>query len=95
MKKKRIRNGIFFSYFQYHFCPMCKSKLLHKKNKKIVKSTSSSSKNYDFGSGEFELHGDIEFIFDEYECNKCNKNYNAAQVKRFEKEKKCNSKSKL
>lgn len=71
--KKYINNANFYTIFKKHYCPACGTRLTRIKTSKIVNSESPEAKNYDFSLGDSFMVGDVEFIWKEYYCQKCEK----------------------
>ena len=84
--KKFIGESWFYTNFKKHYCPNCNSRLEVKKASKIVNSKSIEAKNYDFSLGDTFLVGDVEFFYNIFRCQKCNKQYSIQEMKRIEKQ---------
>lgn len=85
---KYITKSTFYTVFKKHYCPICKTKLICVRTSKIVNSKSPEAKNYDFGMGDVFLVGDVKFIWKEFRCPVCIRNYSIDQMKRIEKDQK-------
>ncbi len=70
-----------------HFCPVCGEVLQKVKIHKIVNSQSEEAKDYDFSSpgGNGYMVGDVKFIWTEFYCAKCSKNYSINDIYQAEK----------
>ncbi len=72
-----------------HFCPVCGEELRKIKISKIVNSKSEEAKNYDFSSpgGDGYMVGNVKFIWTEFHCEKCDKNFSINSIYQAEKQK--------
>jgi len=77
----------FFVNFRKHYCPACGESLQKVKISKIVNSRSEEAKNYDFSSagGDGYMIGNVKFIWTEFTCVRCNKNYSVNDIYRIER----------
>lgn len=84
---KRIWTRPFFVHFKKHHCPVCDGKLKKNKVSKIVNSKSEEAKDYDFTSsgGDGFMIGNVKFIWTEFHCAKCSKNYSINDIFQAEK----------
>lgn len=73
-----------------HFCPACGEKLQRVKISKIVNSKSEEAKDYDFSSfdGDTYMIGNVKFIWTEFSCSKCRKNFSINDIYNPEKQSK-------
>ncbi len=85
--RKYLNNDIFYTVFKKHFCTECKTKLSCIKVSKIVNSNSPEAKNYDFTMGDSFMVGDVEFIWKEFYCPQCNKQFSISEIKHIERQK--------
>jgi len=86
---KRIWSRPLFMKFGKHYCPVCGEELKKQKVSKITNSRSEEAKNYDFSfAGDGYMSGNVKFIWTEFACLKCNKNYSVNDVYKAEKVKK-------
>lgn len=69
-----------------HCCPICGEELKKIKVSKIVNSESEEAKDYDFSSGDVYMYGDVKFVWTEFNCEKCDKNFSVDDVYHAEKE---------
>lgn len=70
-----------------HFCPVCGEELQKIKISKIVNSKSEEAKNYDFSSVDGYMVGNDKFIWTEFHCEKCDKNFSINSIYQAEKQK--------
>lgn len=84
---KRSWSRPFFMSFKKHYCPVCGEALQKIKVSKIVNSKSEEAKNFDFSSscGDGFMAGDVKFIWTEFNCSKCNRNYSINEIHKIEK----------
>ena len=82
----RIWTGPFFMNWKKHFCPVCGEKLKKIKVSRIVNSKSEEAKDFDFSSGDVYMIGNVKFIWTEFSCIKCNKNYSVKEICQAEKQ---------
>ncbi len=85
---KRIWSRPFFMKWGKHFCPNCDEKLQKLKISKIVNSQSEEAKDYDFSSpgGDGYMIGNVKFIWTEFYCGKCDKNFSINSIYQAEKQ---------
>ena len=85
---KRIWSRPLFMKWGKHFCPVCGETLQKVKISKIVNSKSEEAKNYDFSSpsGEGFMIGNVKFIWTEFFCSKCDKNFSVDSIYQAEKQ---------
>ena len=75
-----------------HYCPTCNGLLAVVQKKQIVNSESEEAKNFDFHFQEGRMFGNIEFTFDVFFCENCDKELSISEVRTFEREKKKSAK---
>ncbi|MBQ9082596.1 MAG: hypothetical protein IJY28_03745 [Clostridia bacterium] len=70
-----------------HDCPVCDGKLKKIKVSEVVNSGSEEAKDYDFSmaGGAGYMTGNVKFVWTEYECMKCGKQFSADEVYQAEK----------
>ena len=85
---KRIWSRPLFMKWGRHSCPVCGEKLQRNKISKIVNSQSKEAKDYDFSSpgGDGYLIGNVKFIWTEFYCGKCDKNFSINSIYQTEKQ---------
>ncbi len=85
---KRIWSRPLFVKWRKHLCPVCGKKLQKIKISKIVNSQSEEAKDYDFSSpgGDGYMIGNVKFIWTEFYCGKCDKNFSINGIYQTEKE---------
>ncbi len=71
----------FFIYFKKHSCPKCGNELKPVKVSEIVDSKSEKAKDFDFSSEDVYLKGKIKFIWAEFKCADCGKQYTVNYIK--------------
>ena len=83
---KRSWTRPFFVNFKKHYCPVCSGELTKVKVSRVVNSDSEEAKDFDFSSsGEGYMIGNVKFIWIEFTCAKCSRNYSIDDIYRFEK----------
>ena len=83
---KRIWSRPLFVKWGKHFCPVCGEDLQKIKISKIVNSQSEEAKDYDFSSaGNGYMIGNVKFIWTEFACAHCNRNYSVNEIYDYEK----------
>ena len=79
----RIKNDM--RYFRKdHFCPSCGNQISKVSVSKVVNSNSPEAENYDFRVGRMRVVGDVQFTWDEFECQSCKKHFSVDEVKKSE-----------
>ena len=82
---QRIYKNIFYVNLKKHYCPIC-GKLLNKtKVSKVVNSNSKEATSFDFHTLDNYMIGDVKFIWTEFQCVDCEKNYTIDEMKEIEK----------
>ena len=84
---KRIWAPPFYLRFKKHFCPICNEPLIPIKISKIVNSESKEAQEYDFSSSDGYMLGNIKFIWNEFKCKSCNRNFSISEIKYAESRK--------
>jgi hypothetical protein len=82
---KRIWANPFYLRFKKHFCPICNELLSPIKVSNVVNSESKEAKEFDFALSDGYMIGNIKFIWNEFSCKTCNKNYSVNEIKKTEK----------
>ena len=83
---KRSWKRPFFVNFKKHHCPVCNGELKKIQVSKIVNSQSEEAKDFDFSSsGEGYMIGNVKFIWTEFTCGSCNRNYSVNEIYNYEK----------
>ncbi|MBE6797195.1 MAG: hypothetical protein E7531_02510 [Ruminococcaceae bacterium] len=85
MGRKYFCNDVIYTIFKKHYCPVCETQLSRIKVSKIVNSKSPEAKNYDFSGGDGFMVGDVEFVWDEFYCETCDKTISIDEMKRIER----------
>lgn len=82
---KYINNAMFYTLFKKHYCPNCKNKLKLVKKSKTVNSNSPEAKNYDFNLGDGFMEGNVKFVWKEFECAMCQKEFTVNEIRSTER----------
>lgn len=77
-----------FVFLKKHQCPRCHALLKRITVSKKVNSNSLEARHFDFQAADVPLGGDVQFIWDEFECVKCGKHISVEDMVRIEKEQK-------
>ena len=88
MGRKYFNDDVIYTVFKKHFCPTCGTKLSRITTSKIVNSKSPEAKQYDFSGNDGFMVGDVEFIWKEFYCEKCEKRITVNEMKRIERQEK-------
>lgn len=76
-----------FSHIKSHYCPKCNNELFLIDVSKVVNSKSEEAKDYDFSFVDNYLHGDVEFIWEEFKCDNCDFQMSINDLYKLEKDK--------
>ena len=89
---KRIWTKPLFMKWGKHDCPVCGEELKRIKVSKIVNSGSEEAKDFDFSASGRDgyMIGNVKFIWTEFFCPKCSKNYSMTEIYQEEKTQKAN-----
>jgi predicted RNA-binding Zn-ribbon protein involved in translation (DUF1610 family) len=79
-----ISKSPFFVNFKKHYCPECHEYLKKIKVSRIVNSNSPEAANFDFHTLDNFMVGNVKFIWIEFKCPNCNKQYTIDEVKKME-----------
>jgi len=82
---KRIWERPIFVHRNLHPCPECGRILIVETKSKIVNSKSIEAERFDFSIGDNILSGNVKFIWDEFRCNTCNKEYSVRDIVKCER----------
>lgn len=84
---KYINSAIFYTLFKKHYCPNCGKRLRLVKKSKIVNSNSPEAKNYDFNLGDSFMEGNVKFVWKEFQCPICQKEFTVEDIRHIERSK--------
>ena len=82
---KCIGSRPLFMKWGKHYCPACSETLKKVKVSKIVNSGSDEAKDFDFSGSDGYMTGNVKFIWTEFFCAKCGKNYAINDIYNAEK----------
>lgn len=82
---QRIFKNPFYVNFKKHYCIDCGELMGKIKVSKIVNSNSPEAKDFDFHTVDNYMIGDVKFIWTEFQCPKCKKQFTIDEMKRIEK----------
>lgn len=81
--KREWRRPIFV-HCRKHRCPVCGGELGAVKVSRIVHSSSEEAKDFDFS----DMIGNVKFIWTEFLCRDCGRNYSIDEICKIEKKRK-------
>ncbi len=87
---KWIYKSPLYVHLKKHFCPECNRELERVKVSKIVNSKSPEADEFDFQAGDTYMIGNVKFIWTEFRCPVCGKQFAIDEMRRIEKKKKSN-----
>ncbi len=82
---QRIFRNPFYVIFKKHYCIDCGELMSKIEVSKIVNSNSPEAKDFDFHTVDNYMIGDVKFIWTEFQCPKCKKQFTIDEMKRIEK----------
>ncbi len=86
MNKKWQLDSPIFVHAKKHDCPACGQQLTVKRVNRVINSKSEEAKDFDFAfSGDGFLSGDVEFSFEVFFCDACDKEYSIKEMKAIER----------
>ena len=85
---QRIYKNPFYVNFKKHYCPDCGKKLAKTKVSRIVNSNSPEADDFDFHAQDTYMIGNVKFIWTEFQCSACKKNFTIDEMKQIEKSQK-------
>lgn len=77
---------VIYTKFKKHYCPGCETRLQLIKVSKVVNSKSPEARNYNFSCGDGFLVGNVKFIWKEFYCPVCDRQFSVKKLKRIERE---------
>lgn len=81
---KRIFKNPFYVKCKKHNCTDCGEQMRKIKVSKIVHSNSPEAHNFDFHSGDSYMIGNVKFIWTEFQCPKCQRQFTIDEIKQIE-----------
>ena len=85
---QRMYKHPLFVFLRKHNCPRCNALLERVAITKKVNSNSIEARHFDFNAADVPLYGDVQFIWDEFQCPKCGKHISVEDMVRIERDKK-------
>lgn len=82
---QRIFKNPFFVNCKKHYCINCGKLLKKVKVSKIVNSNSPEAKFFDFHTVDNFMIGNVKFIWTEFLCSNCKKQFTIDEMRRIEK----------
>lgn len=71
--------------FKKHYCIDCAEQVRKIKVSRIVNSNSPEAKDFDFHTVDNYMIGDVKFIWVEFQCPKCKRQFTIDEMKQIEK----------
>lgn len=84
---KRVFNSPFYVNFKKHYCPNCGVRVKKIKVSRVVNSASSEAKDFDFHMMNTYMIGNVKFIWTEFQCPNCRRQFSIEDMKRIEEKK--------
>ncbi len=85
---KKDTGSFVYMRLMKHNCPECGKQMKVVKMTKVVKAKTKEAKNFDFTACDLSLGDKVKFIWYEFKCKDCEKNYTEADLRVIEKQKK-------
>ena len=82
---KKDTGNLIYMRLQKHSCPVCKDQLKVVKMKKVVKANTREAQGFDFTACNTSLGEKVKFIWFEFKCKSCDRQYTEAELKAMEK----------
>lgn len=82
---KKDTGSVIYMRLQKHKCPICDHVLKVKKMTRVVKASTKAAKDFDFNVCGLPLGEKVKFIWYEFRCSACGKQYTEADMKAHEK----------
>lgn len=77
-----------YVHLKKHYCPECHAQLGTEKVSRIVNSKSEEAKNFDFSLGDGYMTGNVKFVWTEFKCPGCGRQFKVDEMKKIEKRQK-------
>ena len=90
---KKDTGSIIYMHLKKHECPNCGKQLKIVKMKKVVKAKTKEAANFNFNACDANLGEKVKFIWYEFKCKDCNKQFTEADMRRHDKEMKKQAKT--
>ena len=90
---KKDTGNVIYMRLKKHDCPVCGKQLKVIKMKKTVKAKTKEAANFDFKACDVNLGEKVKFIWYEFKCRDCQKQYTEADMRRHDKEMKKQAKA--
>lgn len=92
---KKDTGSFVYMRLMKHDCPVCGKQMKVVRLTKVVKAKTKEAKNFDFTACDLSLGDKVKFIWYEFKCKDCDKNYTEADLRVIEKQKKKEQKAAL
>ncbi len=83
---KKDTGNIIYMRLKKHNCPVCDKQMKVIKMTKVVKAKTKEGANFDFKTCDLPLGEKVKFIWYEFKCRDCGKQYTENDMRRIEKE---------
>lgn len=88
---KKDTGNLIYMRLKKHNCPICDKQMKVIKMTKVVKAKTKEAANFNFNACDFNLGEKVKFIWYEFKCKNCNKQFTEEDMRRIEKEMKKNA----
>lgn len=82
---KKDTGSVIYMRLKKHNCPSCDHVLKVKKMTRVVKAKTKAAKDFDFNVCGLPLGEKVKFVWYEFRCSACGKQYTEADMKAHEK----------
>jgi transposase-like protein len=83
---KKDTGNLIYMRLKKHNCPICDKQMKVIKMTKVVKAKTKEAANFNFKACDFNLGEKVKFIWYEFKCKNCNKQFTEEDMRRIEKE---------
>lgn len=85
---KKDTGNVIYMRLKKHCCPECGSHVSVVRMKKVVRSKTRAAKGFDFDVCDASLGERVKFIWYEFRCRECKKQFTEAHMKEYERQRK-------
>ena len=82
---KKDTGSVIYMRLKKHNCPVCDRQMKVVKMTKVVKAKTKEAANFDFKACDINLGGKVKFVWYEFKCRDCGKQYTEADMRRHDK----------
>ena len=83
---KKDTGNVIYMRLKKHNCPECGNQLKIVKMKKVFKARTSGATGFNFTAGNASLGEKVKFIWYEFKCKDCGRQFTEKDMRRIEKE---------